>query len=155
MKRIILFLAIGVFVLSFLLLLVPSRLSLAENQIHNGDWEYDLPNGYTIWHVNSQEIVLGHYNTSNSISTVIEGIILEFCHNDDFVCVKTNNGNESATSQNDPDSVCYYLINTIDETVYGPYTYQEFEDSLTAFGVNTLTDWIATKPAPDGATYGQ
>lgn len=154
MKRIILFLIVVVFVLSLLLLFVSSRFLPGDNQIHNGDWEYDLPNDYTIWHVNSQEIVLGHYNTTNSISRVIEDTILEFCYNDEFVCVKTKKSNEQLRSQDNPDLACYYLIDTIDEIVQGPFTYQELKDRLATFGINTLTDWIATNPAPNGATYG-
>lgn len=154
MKRLILVLIAVIFVLSLLLHLFPFRFFPSDNQIHNGDWAYDLPNDYTIWHINSKEIVLGHYNTANSISTVIEDTILRFCYNDCFVCIQINNRDGATRSQNSSDMACYYIINTNDGAVHGPFTWSEYEESLVVYEVNNLTDWISTKPAPEGSTYG-
>ena len=59
-----------------------------DNQLGNNDWSYELPNEYTIWHVNSRSIICGKKHTENSITNVVEDDIVKFCYNDRYVCMQ-------------------------------------------------------------------
>ena len=45
----------------------------------------------------------------------------------------------------------YYLVDTLEDKVMGPYTAEEYDDQIKEMGVETMCDWIKTVPKPDGA----
>ena len=61
-----------------------------------GDWEYELPNGYAVWHINMEciQIVVVNYDAngkktggaSNALPTSgSESTVVQFCHDDRYV----------------------------------------------------------------------
>lgn len=135
--------------------------------VGRGDWEYDLPNGYTIWHVNARKIILGKYQTTYSVSYVIDNYIRAFQYNDCFVGVQ--GVVHEATAEESPHSdtpvhyidaveekrpsytLVYYLVDTETETTYGPYDESEYEAKCEELSITDLGEWIQTKPMPEGA----
>ena len=122
-----------------------------------GDWNYDLPNGYAIWRINSQDIALVKLENEYSGTCVIDRYILEFCYNDTYIGIKRLMVDESIPYQDvnietmDHSNPSYYLVNTLEDKVMGPYTAEEYDDQIKAMGVETMCDWIKTVPKPDGA----
>lgn len=155
MKYVIMRILLFVCILALVVFLASCNLFPVSNQIHNGDWEYDLPHDYTIWHVNSQKIVLGHYNSANSISFVLEDNILTFCYNDEYVCVETENDDSTLINPNESSTSSYYIINMVDNSVLGPFSKENFEKNCVVDGIDKLSDWISTNHAPGGATFGR
>lgn len=122
-----------------------------------GDWNYNLPNGYAIWRINSQDIALVKLENEYSGTCVIDRYILEFCYNDTYIGIKRLMVDDSIPYQDvdietmDHSNPSYYLVNTLEDKVMGPYTAEEYDDQIKAMGVETMCDWIKTVPKPDGA----
>lgn len=121
------------------------------------DWEYDnLPNGYEIWHVNSQDIVLMKRD-GNSTDRVINRYILEFCYNDSYIGIKQLPIDESIPYQDvhieemDQSNPVYYIVDAENDVIMGSYTAEEYEGQMEALEIGTMCDWIKTVPKPEGA----
>ena len=76
-----------VLIIAILIALLTAILMLAFSQAFQ-DWTYDkLPNGYEIWHINSEDISL--IKTDGDSSDLrIDRYILEFCYNDSYIGIK-------------------------------------------------------------------
>lgn len=122
-----------------------------DNQINNNDWSYELPNDYVIWHINSRKIVCGKKNTANSITNIVGDYIINFCYNDQYVCMQCVDVSNDLSEDIDKSNPQFYIIDTINEDVNGPLLEKEFEDVLKFLKVDNLSTWIPTKPKPDGA----
>lgn len=121
------------------------------------DWKYDkLPNGYEIWRINSQDIVLGKFNDI-SLDRVIDRYIIEFCYNDTYICVKQLAIDEDIpyedvdVSKLDYSNPDYYIVNTSSDTVYGPYNFSGYEQQCKDLNIVKLSKWIKTVPTPKDA----
>ena len=45
----------------------------------------------------------------------------------------------------------FYLIDTLNDTVYGPHTETEYQDKCKFLNIGDLNNWIKTVPRPEGA----
>ena len=124
-----------------------------NSKIKNGDWAYKLPNEYEIWHINSRSIVCGKKKTTNSINTLIGGFISAFCYNKNIVVLQQVDVPTDISEPIDTSKPVYYIIDTINDKLYGPFTADEYEDKINEFKTNGLTDWIYTVPTPEGVVY--
>ena len=98
-----------------------------------GDWVYDkLPGDYEIWRINSEDIALG-VNMDGGLERSIDGSVSEFCYNDSFIAVKSDND--------------YYVVVVKKNTLVGPLSEEEFA----ALHPGTMCDWISTDSMPSGA----
>lgn len=124
-----------------------------------GDWDYELPNGYSIWRINSQSIKLVKLENEYSAHTVVDRYVLEFCYNESYIGIKRLMIDENIPYEDvdieamDHSNPSYYLIDTQKDIVMGPYTEEEYETQMIAQEVETMCDWIKTVPAPKGAKY--
>ena len=120
------------------------------------DWEYDkLPNNYEIWRINSQDIVL--MKNDDSAERVISRYILEFCYNDSYIGIKkimvdeSIPYNEMLIEEMDATNPSYFLVDTVNDTVMGPYTSEEYTIKIEELEIKSMCDWIKTVPKPQGA----
>lgn len=121
------------------------------------DWIYDkLPNGYEIWHVNSESIVLMK-RTGESTDSKMGRYIMKFCYNDSYIGIQRLTFSEDtpygqpSVKDMDTSNPDYYLVDTVNDVVMGPYTAEAYEKQVKDLGIEGLGDWIATVPRPEGA----
>ena len=122
-----------------------------NNQLSSNDWSYELPNDYVIWHINSRKIVCGKKNTEHSITNVVGDYIIKFCYNDQYVCMQCVEVSNNLLEDIDESNSRFYILDTINEDVYGPLLEQEFKEMINILKADNLSAWIPTKPKPDGA----
>lgn len=147
-----------VLIIAILIALLTAILMLAFSQAFQ-DWTYDkLPNGYEIVHVNSEDIELDKAD-GDSLDIKIDRYILEFCYNDSYIGIKRLMVDENLPYQEahiedmDASNPSYYLVDTVNDVVMGPYTAEEYENQIEALKIDTMCDWIKTVPMPEGAHY--
>ena len=147
-----------VLIIAILIALLTAILMLAFSQAFQ-DWTYDkLPNGYEIVHVNSEDIELDKAD-GDSLDIKIDRYILEFCYNDSYIGIKRLMIDENLRyidvhiEDMDASNPSYYLVDTINDVVMGPYTAEEYENQIEALKIDTMCDWIKTVPMPEGAHY--
>lgn len=147
-----------VLIIAILIALLMAILMLAFSQAFQ-DWTYDkLPNGYEIVHVNSEDIELDKAD-GDSLDIKIDRYILEFCYNDSYIGIKRLMIDENLPYQEvhiedmDASNPSYYLVDTVNDVVMGPYTAEEYENQIEALKVDAMCDWIKTVPMPEGAHY--
>ena len=117
-----------------------------------GNWTYDqLPNDYEIWYFDSENIDLAKvYSNGNGGSIVIDGYISEFCCNDQYIGIMRIT--EERTMDGTMESITeYYLIDTAEDKVFGPYELERYESYSEELGIEDMGDWIRTSPRPKGA----
>lgn len=124
-----------------------------NKQVANNDWSYVLPNGYVIWHINSNRIVCGKKDSQYSISNVGGNHVIKFCYNNQFVCLQCIQNNDTNEQKDAQITLDYYVINTIDDVVYGPLTENDYVLLMENMNLENITSWIATKPRPEGAQF--
>ena len=97
----------------------------------NGDWAYDdLPDDYSIWRINSQDIQFGK-SSGNILTPVVGRYIIAFCHDDQYIGLQRiplekqyRGGSDiKALVKSNPE---YYLIDSDTDFLYGPMTYAEY-----------------------------
>lgn len=134
----------------------------------SGDWNYPLPNGYVVLRINAVDIIVGKQKDAYSVDEVIPRYIDRFSFNERFIGVERLpieggidvNYNEAMTliETHDFQSLEYYLINTKDDIVFGPFDAAGFEIACKQNDVNDLCDWIDTASihwnSPEVQTYG-
>lgn len=122
-----------------------------------GDWAYEeLPNNYEVWRINSQDIVVGKASDNDSFEVKIDRFVLEFSYNDRFIGVKQFPLEQDYdiaidVKEFDTSDLDYYIIDSITDTVYGPYSYYEYENKCDELKVGTMREWMKTdKKTGDG-----
>ena len=115
-------------------------------------WTYDLPNNYAIKKTSETNVVLGKYidnifeTKDNNKQIGIEDYIVEFSYGKRYISLKCL---ESST---DNIIVTFYIIDTSEDNIYGPYndeeTYEEVKNKIID---EDLNEWIKTTTKPDGA----
>lgn len=117
-------------------------------------WVYDLPNNYKVRKLSTANVVVGveinrdFYTTYKNKKVGVNEYVAQFQYNDQFIGIK------ALTTIKEETGIIFYLIDTIDQEVHGPY-YDE-ESYLAAMGVwskETMGDWITTTETPDGAYF--
>ena len=119
------------------------------------DWEYALPNGYEIIRVNSQAIVFGKI-VEGSFDQLINRYILAFCFNEQYIWlqrypVDPNRPWEDHLYIHEVDTTNpeYYLVDTVTEDIYGPYTMEEYGQKIEDLCVTNMSEWIVTETKPE------
>ena len=122
------------------------------------DWSYKLSNGYEIWRINSNDIVLEKVS-DESYEIALSRYILEFCYNESFVGLKRLSIDDDIPyasvhieemDQSNPD---YYLVDTENDLILGPMSSDEYYIQIENSGIDNMSDWIKTYPAPKGAEF--
>ncbi len=102
------------------------------------DWSLKLPNNYEMWHINPQNIMIGYKDSQYTIKTVdnkgrnigIPGDVIEFCYNDRYVGAKQVNIPTNPKKGVDTSNPRYYLLDTLEQKVYGPFlNVSQFDDA--------------------------
>lgn len=121
------------------------------------DWSYDkLPNGYEIWHINSQDIQLIKRDGDRT-DRKLNRYILEFCYNDSYIGIKRLMIDDNIPYQDvnieemDTSNPSYYLVDAVNDVIMGPYTVEEYANQIEALKIETMCNWIKTVPKPEGA----
>ena len=122
---------------------------ILPDELHNGDWSYILPNGYELWHLSADKVVLVKNDGDSIGDTIIPAHIKEFCYNEQFIGIQQI---EQGSSKQDAD-LCYYLVDTEQEQVWGPFDQEEYLNQCEQLDIEAMCDWVATKPTPNGVTY--
>ena len=119
------------------------------------DWIYEnLPENYVIVHINSNDIILCR-KSGESYDTVINRYIESFCKNERYIGLKRipvdslQPYGDFDIKEADPTLVEYYLIDTQETLVYGPYSYEEYEQKIQSVGINQMGEWITTSNNPN------
>ena len=115
-------------------------------------WTYDLPNNYAIKKTSETNAVLGKYIDNifeikdNNKQVGIEDYIAEFSYGKRYVSLKC------LKSSNDNIIVKFYIVDTKEDNIYGPYndeeTYKEVKNKIVD---EELNDWIKTTTKPEKA----
>ncbi len=119
------------------------------------DWIYDLPNDYSIWRINVNDIALIK-EVDELGEKALDRYIIEFCYNDAFVGIKRLSINENIPYQDveieklDKSNPDYYLVDTTADYILGPYTADEYNIQIETLEIDDMCDWIKTVPRPKG-----
>ena len=123
-----------------------------------GDWEYeDLPNGYGVWRINSKCISLQYHieelsKGSRHSSTIIPAYVSAVCNNDRYIAVRWTNPEEidfNDVSGHDFSTAKYYVVDTSNDTIYGPYdTEEEYHDQCQELAIENMSDWLSVFDIP-------
>jgi hypothetical protein len=135
-KRIVLL----IFVIGFLIHLVacgPGTL----------DWDYELPNGYRITRYNGSHINLaGNEVLYQNESRIGFQFIKEFAYNDRYLFTRQIDDIKT----NDIFSEVYYIIDTKDDVIYGPYhNLKDIELFAIELKVSVPQRWYSTMGNPN------
>lgn len=121
------------------------------------DWIYDeLPNEYEIWRLNSVDIHLIKRD-GESTRIRVDQHITKFCSNDVYIGIERLPVDDSITNASEciekmnNSTPEYFLVDTVNDVVMGPYTAEAYERQVKDLGIEGLGDWIATVPRPEGA----
>lgn len=117
------------------------------------DWVYyGLPNGLEIWRCNSESI---ECTRAGGSGIILESYITAFCYNENYAGFKhvpydytTSDLWIEDVDLSNPD---YYLYDAATDTLYGPYTPDEYDEQLEILNISEIGEWIPTVPRPDGA----
>lgn len=115
-------------------------------------WTYELPNNYAIKKTSSTEVVLGKYIDDlfevkqDDKQIGVEDYIAEFSYSENYVSLKC------LEPTNDNVKVKFYIIDTKNDNIYGPYQDEETYNAVSEKIVEEeLNDWIETIEMPIGA----
>lgn len=116
-------------------------------------WIYNLPNNYVIKKESDTKIQLGKYIDNRIVfkkdnkQIGIEEYIAEFSYSQNYVSLKC------LESTDENIIVKFYIIDTKNENIYGPYldeeTYNKVKEKIVD---EELNKWIETIKMPKGAT---
>lgn len=116
-------------------------------------WTYDLlPNNYAIKKTSDTDVVLGKYVDGlfevevDGRKIGIEDYVAEFSYGKNYISLKC------LESTKDGVIVKFYIVDSQNENVYGPYEIEEtYKAVLDKIVDEELNDWIETIKMPDGA----
>ena len=109
------------------------------------DWEYKLPNGYEIWRINSNNIVIQHTDDSAN-KDAIPSFIKEFSYDKRYVFSRNINN----ISNNDIFEEVYYILDTEKNKVLGPLgSIEELKSQCVELGIELPLKWYRTSPDPN------
>jgi len=128
---------ISVLVLTLLLALACGGIGLA--------YEYDLTADYAVWATDQLEQagVVQKDPQGSSASVIIPPLVFAFGWNDDFI-IAQRHPNVDGFAQVDSSVTEWYILVVATETVYGPLTAAEFEQSRQDLGVPVSLDFSQT-----------
>ncbi len=109
------------------------------------DWEYVLPNGYELWKLNSNEIVINDMEDSTT-EIGIPSFIKEFSYDERYVFTR----NVESISNNNIFDEAYYVLDTEKDQVYGPFDgIEELKTQCENLRLELPQKWYRTYPDPN------
>lgn len=115
-------------------------------------WIYELPNDYVIKKTSDTDVILGKYiDDSFEVKTKEKQIgvvdyIAEFSYSENYIALKCLEPTDDSVK------VKFYIVDTKNEDIYGPYHDQETYNAVSEEIVEEeLTNWIETINKPKGA----
>lgn len=150
--KIIRIVLITVFAAAFILDMLTILIVVTNGQ---DDWGYPLPNNYEISRINSNAIVLNK-TVGQSYNGVIDRYIQSFCYNDRYIGIEHL---RELINPEEPDELYpeldtahpeYYLIDSEQDVIYGPYTKDEYVKQMEDLHISKMGEWIPTVPKPEG-----
>lgn len=116
-------------------------------------WTYDLlPNNYAIKKTSNTDVVLGKYinglfDTKNGDKQIgVEEYVAEFSYGKNYIALKCLEPNGDSVK------VKFYIIDSKNEDVYGPYENEEIYNEVKEKIIDEeLNEWIETIKMPEGA----
>ena len=121
------------------------------------DWEYELPNNYSVIRSNASTIDI--YNNNVLGGPALRSYITRFAYNERFVCARRLVLDDDKQyffkdiEKMDFDQAVYCIIDTQTYDVYDLLSENEFNLLCTELGIENLCDWIDTVPKPKGAKW--
>ncbi len=110
-----------------------------------GDWIYELPNGYELWRINSNEILI-KYAQSEVDGEGIPSFVKEFSYDERYVFTR----NVDDISSNDIFDEIYYVLDTQEKKVHGPFeSSEELQGKVEEWDVGLPEKWYRTSPDPN------
>lgn len=114
-------------------------------------WKYDLPNNYVLEKVNGLKFITGYKDKNKTVieqddkKIGIEIYVAEFQYSENFIGLKC------AVSNDDSIKVAFYIIDTINQNVYGPYDTNEkyLAVQKTIMNNEVFNDYISTLEIPE------
>ena len=113
------------------------------------DWEYnDLPGNYSIIKVNSQDIQFGK-RYAGSYSMLIDRYVVKFCNDSQYVGLQRIPINTPYDERFDIAELQdvkpeYYLIDSATDTIYGPWSENEYYDYVEQHNILKNCQWVST-----------
>ncbi|MBQ7788039.1 MAG: DUF3997 domain-containing protein [Clostridia bacterium] len=122
-----------------------------------GDWEYELPNGYSIIRLNASTIIIGSDYKGYESSIIFERYITSFAYNEQYVCARRLDVPENYFFDDimnmDFEEAEYLIIDTISHEIHSSLSKEEYQSLCKELNITGLCDWIDTYPDPEGAIY--
>ena len=108
------------------------------------DWLYELPNGYEVWRINSNEIIVKCVSdTTNNVN--IPSFVKEFSYDDRFIYTR----NVLSINENNIFNEIYYILDTKEKALHGLFgSIEEFKNKLNEFEI-VAEKWYRTSPDPN------
>lgn len=117
------------------------------------DWSVHLPNGYEIWRINSESIILAKATSEGGYDTVVDAYINAYFYDARYIglwCAKDGADDLPGVA---PEQDHYYLIDTQTDSVWGFLTPDEFETLCREYALSGFDVWTKTSSVPVEATY--
>lgn len=109
------------------------------------DWNYELPNDYEVWRVNSEDIII-KYVGEETVEAKIPSFVKEFSYDERYVFSRNV---EDILSNNIVDET-YYVLDTLERKVYGPFdSVEELQKKALELNVEIPKKWYRTSPDPN------
>lgn len=110
------------------------------------DWAYELPNGFEMWRINSNEVIV-KYAKDSTKDIGIPSFIKEFSYDERYVFTR----NISSINNNNIFDEEYYILDTEEQSLYGPFkSLEEFGLELKKLEISDLK-WFRTSPDPNAS----
>lgn len=117
-------------------------------------WVYDLPNNYKVRKLSNANVVVGveiekdFYTTYQEKEVGIEEYVAQFQYNNEFVGIK------ALTLVKEETGIVFYLIDTTEQEVHGPYYDEEsYIAAMRVWSKEAMGEWITTTEIPNGAYF--
>ena len=161
MRQKIPYLIIGFILVLLVVLLVSfafrgcSYLLLKEiyEDVGGRDWKVTLVNGFEIWKLNGNDIILIKDNWSHSGNIVISNYINAYSYNEQFIGIWCAKDGASSLLGADSEEDIFYIIDSHQNVIVGQYTRTEYERYCIEHEILDLVDWVYTTPRPDDAIF--
>jgi hypothetical protein len=117
------------------------------------DWRYKIINNYEIWHINSNEIVIGYVKDNGNSLTIHEnskadgrliGIppkVIEFCNNEKYICAKVVLKKDWVVNEENYNDILYYVVDTEEKIVFGPLDEEKYNEKINDLLIKNLSEW--------------
>ena len=83
----------------------------------------------------------GNPQIQKSRQVYVDGCIISTCYNDRYICAKQVDKVKDSLERVNKENPRYYILDTETESVYGPYSKEEFEEKLEEWNITDLTGW--------------